>query len=333
MLGCCDSSAERQITRGSKIPREIIPEDDAFHGSIRHIAAEWWYFDAIFTNNYSIHIGLKTFTKKNYGVISPLIEIYKNGQLEIEAKRTYPLKKSSLSPTLPNIKLSNVPILSFDHARYLKNKDWVYNVNLDLDSCQVNLDFIGTTRGWTFDTGAESWAVALPKACVTGEISCNGETINVEGVGYHDHNWNYTILTVMNYGVGWYWGKIASKSFNVVWAKIEKSSKREEIYAVVNKDNNSFYVIDPNKITVVFDKFVRNHLRKTPTAITVQIDDIVNDTPITVDVSMNAFGLHYNSVIIAPYWRYHVRSEGTISIGSHKETVNRTQIMELLKFS
>ena len=42
----------------------IIPSDDAFHGSLRHIGAEWWYFDALFADDLSIHVGYKTFSKK-----------------------------------------------------------------------------------------------------------------------------------------------------------------------------------------------------------------------------------------------------------------------------
>ena len=42
---------------------DILPSDDAFHGSPKRISAEWWYFDAIFSNKYSAHIGFKTFSR------------------------------------------------------------------------------------------------------------------------------------------------------------------------------------------------------------------------------------------------------------------------------
>jgi len=49
---------------------------------------------------------------------------------------------------------------------------------------------------------------------------------------------------------------------------------------------------------------------------------------------MDVFEIHYNKVlIIAPYWRYHVKTKGYITLGSKKELVNETQIMEFLKFS
>ena len=312
-----------------KIPREILPKDDAFHGSTKHIAAEWWYFDAIFENNYSIHVGLKTFTIKNFGLISPMIEVYRKGILEVESKKWYLSKYSYMSRDKPYVRLLDKPLISFDNT----NGEWIYNIDFQLPLCSVKLEFIGMTKGWVIETPAESWAVALPKAKVKGNLILNGKTIPVEGLGYHDHNWNYTILTVMNYGIGWLWGRITSPSFTLVWAQIEKSNGNHERYAVISIDKNSFYNISSDKITINYDKFIRDHLRKTPTRIKLRIQDTVDNTPIDVDVIMEVLNLHYNAVFTAPYWRYHVNSTGTISVGSKKETVNKTQIMELLKFS
>ncbi|HDM67036.1 MAG TPA: hypothetical protein ENG62_01450 [Thermoplasmatales archaeon] len=137
----------------------------------------------------------------------------------------------------------------------------------------------------------------------------------------------------MNYGIGWYWGKVTTSTYSLVWAQIEKSNHRFERYAVVNVDGGGFYNISPDKIDITFDDFIRSHLRRTPTTITLRIQDTVDGVPIDVDVKMKAEGIHYNAVITAPYWRYHVASEGTISIDSRREKVNKTQIMEILRFS
>ena len=316
-----------------KTLRAILPKDDAFHGSLKHIAAEWWYFDAIFSNDYSVHVGIKTYTKKHCGFISLLVEIYNKGKLQVKTKKTSLFKKADVSNEIPTIVIDNIPIIAFNQKRFHETTEWVYHVYYTSDACKIDLEFLGTTKGWVFETKAENWIVALPKARVNGEIIINNKTIQVNGVGYHDHNWNYTILTVMNYGTGWYWGKIASKSLNAVWAKIEKSSGNYKLYIVVNRDDDGFYHINPKQVSLTFDTFIRSHLHKIPTRIYLKIDDVVKTTPIHVDVTMEVYGLHYSNVIIAPYWRYHVRSTGTISIGAQKEQVNASQIIELLKFS
>jgi hypothetical protein len=321
-------------THTKLIPKDILPADDAFHGSTKHIAAEWWYFDAIFTNDYSLHIGCRTFSKKNRGMVSPFLEIYKDGKLEAKAVKRYLFRHFQTSQHFPLVKLSNNTIIEFDQERFNDSGEWVYNVSLRMGDHKAYLTFIGNTKGWKIETKDECWTVALPKASVTGEITVNGKRMSVNGVGYHDHNWNYTLLTALNYGKGWYWGKITSKTLNVSWAKIMKTSSEGESLVVINQDNQGYFAVNPENIYFKPDKFIRDHGRKTPTSFTFQIDDVVKDVPIHVNVKMEAHDIHYNRVlIIAPYWRYHVKATGFISLGSYKETVNSTQIMEFLRFS
>ena len=179
---------------------------------------------------------------------------------------------------------------------------------------------------------AEGWTVALPKASVTGDIAVNGKRMKVSGIGYHDHNWNSSSSRVMNTW-GWYWGKIMSKTLNLVWANIMKTSSGGELLAVVNQDKKGFFAINPENIHFKSNTFIRNYGRKMPTSYTIQIDDDVNDIPINVDVNMVVKNIHRRNrkLLIAPYWRYHVEAKGYISLGSHKETVNSTQIMEFFR--
>lgn len=324
---------KKNNTHNKLVPRDISPADDAFHGSTKHIAAEWWYFDAIFTNNYSLHIGFRTFSKKSRGMVSPFLEIYKDGKLEAKAVKRHLFHNLQASKIFPLVKLFDNKIIEFDQERFNDRGEWVYNVLLDVGDHKAYLTFIGTTKGWKIETKDECWTVALPKASVTGEITVNGKRMSVNGVGYHDHNWNYTLLTAMN-GRGWYWGKVMSKTFNVTWAKVMKTSAEGDLIAVVNQDNVGYFNINPKNIRFNPDKFIRTHGRKTPTSFNLQIDDFVEGIPIHMDVKMEAHEIHYSKVaIIAPYWRYHAKSTGLISVGTYKETVNSTQIIEFLRFS
>lgn len=313
---------------------DIKPSDDAFHGSKKHIAAEWWYFDATFTNKYSLHIGIRTFSKKNKGMVSPFLEIYKEGKLVEKAAKRFQFSKFRTSSDLPFVKLSGKTIIEFDKQRFKEKGEWVYNINLELENHKVNLEFIGATQGFKYETKAESWTVALPKATVSGDITVNGKKMNVKGIGYHDHNWNYSLLTPLNYGKGWYWGKIMSETLTISWAEVIKSANKGEILAVFSQDDNGYISANAKNIFFKTDKFTKNHRRKMPTFFTIKIDDKVNGKPIKADVKMEAKETHFGKVmIIAPYWRYHVKAEGYISIGSKKEKVNEIQIMEFLRFS
>lgn len=65
--------------------QDISPADDAFYGSAKHFVAEWRYFDAMFTNNYSLHIRCRTFSKGKIDLASPFLEIYNSRKLEAKA--------------------------------------------------------------------------------------------------------------------------------------------------------------------------------------------------------------------------------------------------------
>jgi predicted secreted hydrolase len=157
--------------------------------------------------------------------------------------------------------------------------------------------------------------------------------MDVEGIGYHDHNWNYNMLTFMNYGIGWYWGKIISKSFSIVFANIVKSKKHSELITVINQDNGGYLNINPNKINFSIVKTSQIKYKKYPTEFRIKINDIVDNVPVDVDITMESKNHHFAKQLIADYWRYHVKSNGEISVGSKTDRLdNDIQIIEFLKY-
>ena len=323
---------EQKLLKKS-VATDIIPADDAFHGSPKQISAEWWYFDTIFNNGYSAHLGFKTFSRKNLGMVSPMIEFYKDGKLIVQKQTRHLFKNFITSKKFPKTEILNKPIISFDLDRYNKTGEWFYNFNLKIENNSVNLNFKNLTKGWKIQTEKESWTVALPKAEVSGESIINGEKMNVEGYGYHDHNWNYNLLTVMNYGIGWYWGRIRTKNYNLVFAKIIKSGKKYEILTVINKDQNGFYNISPEKIDFESKKFVRKRRKKIPSEFSLKINETVKNSEIIVDLDLKSEQIHLDKALLAPYYRYHTKAKGFISVDGNKEEISDTQIIEYLRFS
>jgi len=315
------------------IAQDIQPIDDAFRGPTKYVATEWWYFDAIFNNNYSAVISFTKSSKKNL-LSFPTIEIYKNGEFVVRAIKRYIFQDFQISKQIPFVKLFNDKVIEFDSDRFNNRGEWVYNISLKIDNHETNLVFKGTTKGWKIKSKTVgSWTVALPKASVDGDIVVHGNRLKVEGIGYHDHNWiSGSLSTVLNLRC-WYWGKILGKTLGIVWANVINTSSEEELLAVVNQDNQGYFPIDSKNIYFNSNKFIRNYGRKMPTSFTLKIDDIVNNTPIFVDLKMDVKGIHrrFKRMLISPYWRYHVKATGIISLGSIKETINSTQIMEFFR--
>lgn len=319
------------MTQTKYFPKEITPKDDAYHPCINPISEEWWYFDAIFDNNYSIHADFTSYTK-NARVSSSAIEIYKNGELESKIIKRHFSKPVKLSIDYPQVKLNDEKIINFDLERFNKTGEWVYNFSQKLDDCEINLNFVGTTKGWKIVTDELSWTVAQPKAKVTGDITLNGKKMKVNGIGYHDHNWNNTFLTFFKI-FGWYWGKITSKTFNLTWAHLLKNKTQGELFAILNTDNQGFYSINPENISLNADKFISSHGRKIPSVFNLKIKDFVKNIPISVDVTMEIRNMHFKSLLFFPYWRYHIKTNGFISMDSYKEQVNDTHIMEFFRLA
>jgi hypothetical protein len=266
-------------------------------------------------------------------MVQPFLEFYKNGKLKVDKKKRFLFRNFETSKDYPLVKLFKKPIIEFDYDKYNENREWIYNIDITINDCKANLKFLGITKGFKIETKAESWVVSLPKAKVIGEISYNGKKIKGEGIGYHDHNWNYTFLSILTYGKCWYWGKIRSNNFNIVWANIVKKDKTWDLLAVVNNKQNSFYNIHPENIYFKPDNYICDHRKKTPSNFILKIDDVVDEIPINAEVEMNMIDLHYSNVLRAPYWRYHVNTSGFISIDGKKEIIDSVQIMEFLRFS
>ena len=314
-------------------PEDITPKDDAFHGSIKRLSAEWWYFDAVFDNGIAVHIGCMTYSKKDKGKVTKVLDVYKDGKLIFGGKKKYRFIHFETSKEIPYVKVDGESFIEFDEETYKKNKQWSYNISLKLDNQEIKLNFIGTTKGWKIETERESWTVAAPKAKVTGEMTLNGEKIKLNGIGYHDHNWNYNLKTLLTYGKGWYWGRIMSKKYNLIFANIIRPHEKSLLLSVINEDGTGYISINPKNIEFIKAEYVKHKRKKVPSEYILKIKDLQNKIPIDIEVIMKTTETHYERrMLFMSYFRFYEKSSGYISVNNKKEKVNDSQIMELLKF-
>ncbi len=313
------------------IAEKISPKDDAFHGSPRRVSAEWWYFDGVLSNNYSFHIGIRTFSRNKRGRVLILYELYEKENIIFEKKKRFSMKYFDSSKEYPFVRIQNQTLLDFDVDKYKSSGDWNYHITIKIDDCAADLYFTTITQGFKIETKKESWTVASPKASIKGLIEYDGNTLAADGFGYHDHNWNYTPLSVLTYGKGWYWGKIRSQSFTITWANVLKRSGFQDLHAILNVDHNGFYDITQEKIIFEPKTYIRYKQRKIPSQIRLSFKETIKGTPINVDVTMDVKHIHFTKVLLASYWRYQVHINGSISLNDKIEYIDEIQIMEYLR--
>jgi hypothetical protein len=290
---------------------------DFFHPS------EWWYFDAVFENNYSVEFDIGLFATKYVGLVTPILNIYKNGEMVKREFKVLPFTKFSASKNHPFISLEGKRIMN---GYVSASGDWIFNLSLHLGDYGVDLQFEGVTKGWKSKIlNMWEWGVILPKANVQGILYLPDETVPVIGTGYMEHAWDGKIPSVW----GWYWGKFVSKSFNIIWTEVIKNEYNEYIMLVLNQDNGSYYNIQVDDIQFSMLNYTNNDGWEIPTSFHFNVED----KSIKVDVQIDTLTLdHQISFGLFNYWRYHVLVKGTITYNGTTEHMENVQIMDLTRF-
>ena len=306
-------------------PEDIELKDDAFHGADTLHFTEWWYFDATFDNGYTAQIGIRVLGLVNQGVVYVRLDIYKEGELESHELKKYIIWDFYASENIPLIILNGKQVME-GYINVITG-DWEYDVSLELDRSSIDLHFIGRTKGWKGSTPGGKWAVILPRADVSGTITIDNKKINVSGIGYHDHNWEITAFTGINFG--WFWGKVNSDHYTMTWAKIMTTRLWGQPLLVINKKNDDYINIAPEDIQLDIKDIRLENGMFVPFSFVLE----VHNRDVTLKVNMDVIDTHHvRWAGVINYWRYHLRCIGLITIDSHTEPINEIQLAEFIRF-
>jgi len=304
---------------------DITFKDACYNGNSTKLwrPFEWWYFDAVFDNNYSVEFHINLAYVKGMGVIVPMLNIYKDGELLVHNEEFLLLREFAASKEEPLIMLSGQQIME---GHVDKSGNWVFNISLQMEDCAANLQFVSVAQGWKSKIlDMWWWGVIQPNADVTGTIYVYNETILVNGTGYQEHVWDGTVPVVW----GWFWGKFVSESMSIIWTDIFKNPWTQYIMMVLNQDNGSYINIPYEKIQFTMMNYTFNDGWLIPTSFLFKVED----DPIRIDIKADTVNIvHQTSFVSFNYWRYHVHVKGTISFNSTTENIDNVQIMDLTRF-
>jgi len=307
-------------------PEDIELKDDAFHDSNSFNFIEWWYFDAILNDGYSIHMSIYVFSALKEKFIITEMNVYKKGIPIYDNREIYLNDDFYISTDNPLVILDGKQVM----RGYINQTtgDWIYDVSLEFSNSSVDLQFIGCTKGWKGILSVGGWAVILPKASVSGKICIDDIETEVVGNGYHDHNWDITFMAYLNYG--WYWGRIISTNVTITWFVIKDTRlSNSQMLLVVNKGDDCYININPDDINFILGDFHIHFGRPVPYYFVITVDN----ENISLFVDLTATELQFSK---NPgqwrYCRYHTESNGYIIIDSEMEIINGIQIAEYLRF-
>ena len=304
-------------------PKDMDIKDDAFHSSDRYNYLEWWYFDAVFDNGYSVIGVISIIGLLKADVVNVVVNVYKDGEDIFNKNKFYPLSELKASTTEPYIMLNNKQLMK-GFLDETKNQIF-YDLSLKIDDTELNLRFINNTKAWQGQTLISSWGVMLPNSKVFGEIKLEGQQIAVTGRGYHDHNWNFSLESFINFR--WFWGKINSDRYSIVWSDILENSIDNPL-VVVNENNDGYINIPPEDIQFTLSNYSNNNGIEIPNTFEIKVDK----ENIFLDIKMETIKIDYHSYVnVLRYWRYYLKCTGIIRINNKEEKINQNNLAEFMR--
>ena len=307
-------------------PEDIGLSDDAFHQANTFHFMEWWYFDAAFDNGYSAQMSIRVLSAANQGVVFLRLDIYKHGILVSHHQKPLLMRSFYASEIEPLIMVDGEQVMKGHIDEETGN--WVYDISFDLSHASAELQFIGTTQGWKGQLyGGDWWGVILPQADVVGTLTLQGKQMDVQGVGYHDHNWEVTAFAGINFG--WFWGKITSDSYSITWSNILLTRFTIIPIIVVNEKYGKYRSINGSNIQFLAEDFRFDKGLLIPYFFSLG----AQDGDISLEVTMEVLNVHHERFMgVSNYWRYHVKCTGFICVGDQREQIDEILISEFIRF-
>jgi len=304
----------------SSLSAEDITFDDSyFKGTDLLHPFEWWYFDAVFDNHYSVEFHIIIASIKGKGVVAPMLNIYHKGHLIHNSKQFLPRDALQASFTSPSIHLYETPFMT---GYQDSQGNWIFNLSLSLDGIGVNLTYTSMTQGWKSNIlGMWWWGVIQPKAQVKGTLHFDNHTLPVTGTGYHEHGWNATVP----YTQGWYWGKFVTPNLNIIWTNVMLAPWSHHFLMVLNYDQGGYIQIPSDTIQYTMWNYTHQDGWEIPTSFSF----IVEDEHLELNAQVTTQSLtHQISLAMFNYWRYHVRVQGVLQVPGRSISLDTLQIMD-----
>lgn len=212
---------------------DITDKDNAAHPDYFKNGSEWWYA-CFHDDNLNLHgsLILKTNTINTFVSLSvidhPNLSFF-------ERISTSAINVSSEFCDVKMGQNSFVQTTSDEYAIHMESFD--KNITFDIKLKAL-------TRGFLCEGQNIFWAVSVPLAHMTGEIVCDGVRQELQGRGYHDHNWG----AEDEKDVSWKWGEIANvdNKISVVFGQMNIPGKIHENIVVVSDENGFRKSVKPH---------------------------------------------------------------------------------------
>lgn len=209
--------------RSGELIERLRPEEDGPHEPKTTEYFEWWYFDHHFDNGYTAVVVFHRATAFLPGR-PPAVEItvITPAGKEHRSFRVLPKPDFHIASDRAQITAGEDRVLD-QTTRYE-----VRAMGATAEGLRIGVETVLEARlpGWKFGESKTvidgldgfAWVVPLPRAHCRGRLFVGDEAIEVEGIGYHDHNWGQISLSrLISY---WHWGRIYAGDVTCIYADV-----------------------------------------------------------------------------------------------------------------
>ncbi len=201
----------------------VQPFEDGIRTKPLRGSFEWWYFDSKYPDGSSLVIVFfsKPVTSMK-GKFEPYVSFDYIGADGHEIHTEAPSRQFSFSDKQCDVRIGEC---------YVKGDLNEYEIHFQNEKAEAHLLLKATVPSWRPYSGHLffnptdyfAWLPAVPEGTMTGVLRFEGKEIELDGTGYHDHNWgNKLMIFLMN---DWYWGRAKVDDYVVVSAYIYANRK------------------------------------------------------------------------------------------------------------
>ncbi len=201
----------------------VQPFEDGMRTTAQKGHYEWWYFDSKYPDGSSLVIVFYTKPVTSMkGKLEPYVSLDYIGADGTEIHTKAQSTDFHFSKERCDIRIGGC---------HVKGDLTEYDIQFQNETVQASLRLKATVPSWRPYSGHIffnredyfAWLPSVPEGKITGAICYNGKETQLEGTGYHDHNWgNKLMIFLMN---DWYWGRAKVGDYVVVSSYIYANQK------------------------------------------------------------------------------------------------------------
>jgi len=220
-----------------------FPEDEGAH---RDFSAEWWYLNASLTDSEGHEYGAMA------AYFNPELRIISISDLDTETFYRDVSGMGPLSSYMPDYTVGELDLRWRDSAdRWYRTDSDTLSYHIAAYGDEISLDLEYTSgkpplpvggNGLVEWTDGSTYYYSLTRLQVEGQIEIEDELIDVEGIGWMDHQWMDSLL---NLGWDWFSVQLEDNTEIILWQLVGKDETPGSLdMTVMFPDNSVYYTRD-----------------------------------------------------------------------------------------